>query len=123
MASIRCGKCSQTHASSIAVRACYGGSVIAPCEWLVKRTHSYYDEEYGWCGGEDGPSIEDCGAEAIYDDRGFACAAGHSHVNSEIRYAEGWDYAEDAEEASQLTRYGTEPRDLVTGGYFSGIAT
>lgn len=119
MTTITCGKCRQTHASVDAVRACYAGATIAPCTWLVERTYTFVDEETGeWWGGEDGPTIEDCGAEAIYTDRGFECAAGHSHVTAEIRFAEGWDYAEDAMEAAQLSKYGTEPRDLVTGGAF-----
>ena len=119
MAAITCGKCKATHASVAAVKACFAGATIAPCNWLVERTHWYQDPETGdWWGGEDGPSIEDCGAEAIYTDRGFECAAGHSHVTAEIRWAEGWDYAEDAGEAARLTKYGTEPRDLVTGGAF-----
>ena len=119
MASIKCGKCRETHESIHAVRACYAGETIAPCTWLVKRTYSFVDEETGeWWGGEDGPVVEDCGAEAIFTDRGFECSAGHSHVFAEIRNAEGWDYAEDRGEAERLSKYGTEPRDLVTGGAF-----
>lgn len=119
MASITCGKCFKTHASTIAVKACYGGADIGPCTWLVERTFTYEDPETGevW-GFEDGPQIVDCGAETIYTNRGYECAAGHSHVNAEVRFAEGWDYAEDAEEAARLSKYGTQPRDLVTGGAF-----
>lgn len=119
MATIICGSCKTRHSSAAAVKACYAGATIAPCTWLVERTLTFVDPETGeWWGGEDGPSIVDCGAEAIYDDRGFECAAGHSHVTAEIRFAEGWDYAEDAEEAKRMAKYGTEPRDFATGGAF-----
>ena len=119
MATIICANCKATHESVHAVRACHDGATIDRCTWLVERVHSYVDEETGeWWGGEDGPSIEDCGAEAIYTDRGFECAAGHSHVHAEIRWQEGWEYAADRGEAESLSKYGTEPRDLVTGGAF-----
>jgi hypothetical protein len=76
----------------------------------------YVGDEGEWL--EEQTYTADCGAEAIYDDRGFTCNAGHSHVMAEIRNAEGWDYAEDADEASRLAKTGTDPRDLVTGGVF-----
>lgn len=119
MTSIRCGKCKETHQSVHAVQSCYQGSTVAACSWLVERCSAYQDPETGeWLGGEDGPSIVECGAEAIFTDWGFECAAGHSHVRAEVRHAEGWDYAEDHGEAELLSRWGTEPRDLVTGGAF-----
>lgn len=92
------------------VRACYNGATIAPCHWLVERTHWNQDPETGeWWGGEDGPVVEDCGAEAVYDDHGYACSAGHSHVHAEVRYAQGWDYAEDDGEAARLVKAGVIP--------------
>lgn len=119
MAAITCGKCKATHEAVASVRACYDDRLF-PCNWLVERPAPwYYDEETGesW-GGEDGPVIEDCGADAIVTDRGFTCSAGHGHVYAEIRNAEGWEYAEDADEAKRLARAGVEPRDLVTAGAF-----
>lgn len=113
--SIICGKCRETHGSVDAIRACYAGN-LHKCDWLVERTVSWFDEETG--DGEGYDVIEDCGAEAIVTDRGFTCAAGHEHTYAEIRHAEGWDYAEDPDEAARLARAGTEPRDLVTAGPF-----
>ena len=120
MATITCGKCRQTHTSVAVVKACFAGAEIAPCAWLVERVVGGYYVEYD---GQDDwieayTSVEDCGAEAIYTDRGFECAAGHAHVTAEVRWQEGWDYAEDAEEAKRLSRAGTEPRDFATGGAF-----
>jgi len=116
MPNITCGKCKELHHSAAAVRACYAGATIAPCNWLVER---FTPGEYvgdDWL--EEVTREEDCGAEAIYDDRGFTCDAGHSHVRAEIRNAEGWEYAEDADEALLLAKAGVDPRDLVTGGVF-----
>lgn len=110
MSKIKCGNCKATHGSVEAVRLCYGGATIEPCYWLIE----------GWIEDFDGghKAIIECGADAIYDGRGFECVAGHSHVAADVRQAEGWDYAEDRGEAAALVRAGTEPRDLVTGGAF-----
>ena len=70
------------------------------CGWLVD-TGQYT---------EDGEQvIVECDGIATGDDRGWACAKGHSHVYAEYRAAEGWDYASDPGEAAQLTQYGTFP--------------
>lgn len=53
---------------------------VAPCGWLVQD----YDE--------DGLRVDECGAEAYYGDDGFYCVRGHSHVNAEARFRQGWDY-------------------------------
>ncbi len=110
MSKIKCGNCKATHGSVEAVRLCYGGATIEPCYWLIE----------GWIEDFDGghKAIIECGADAIYDGRGFECVAGHSHVAADVRQAEGWDYAEYRGEAAALVRAGTEPRDLVTGGAF-----
>ena len=97
MASILCGKCRNTHRLVESVRNCYQGKTILPCDWLIERQT------------EDGPAIVECGADAIWDDRGFECAAGHSHVTAEHRRAEGWDYAEDEVEAQRMAARGTIP--------------
>lgn len=113
MSSIQCAQCKATHGSVEAIRCCHAGATIAPCHWLVERWFDSGDPDDGGYKAE-----VECGAEAIYTDRGFECAAGHSHVRAEVRQAEGWDYAEDHGEAESLSRWGTEPRDLVTGGAF-----
>jgi hypothetical protein len=97
--SITCAHCRTTHHSVEAVRACFAGATITSCTWLVQRG---YDED----GGE---IILDCGAEAIVTDCGFECDAGHSHATAEVRDAEGWDYAEDRDEALALTKAGVFP--------------
>ena len=89
------------------------------CTWLVPYPAYWvtFDEETGEGDWMDA-GVEDCGAPVTETDRGWTCARGHGHVYAEVRYAEGWDYAEDAGEAELLARAGTEPRDLVTGGPF-----
>jgi hypothetical protein len=114
MPNIICGKCKELHHSAAAVKACYAGNLHV-CDWLVKGFEGWDDGE-GY--GESWEVIVPCGAEAIVDSRGFTCSVGHSHVYAEIRYAEGWEYAEDANEASRLAKAGIEPRDLVSGGAF-----
>lgn len=91
-----------------------------PCGWAVERLVGGY-----WVDDEDGPwfieaerIVEECGATATEDARGWSCEAGHSHVFAEVRHAEGWEYAEDAEEARRLTMAGVAPCDLVTGAPF-----
>lgn len=116
---IRCANHDETttHASVAAVAACHAGAEVGPCGWLVERIHVNYDPEGG--GGEGWTVTEDCGAEAIFDARGYRCAAGHEHVTMEARNAEGWDYAEEYGEARDLAMAGVEPRTMsghvVTG--------
>jgi hypothetical protein len=68
-----------------------------PCSWYVL--------DYN----EDGPYERPCNAAARETEHGFKCEAGHEHVNAQTRYDEGWDYAEDAEEARYLARNGVMP--------------
>lgn len=100
--SITCAHCKQTHHSVEAVRACSQGAQIFACCWTVERMKLH---------PEDGlmPVIEDCGADAIATERGFECAAGHSHVTAEFQAREGWAYAEDRDEALALTKAGVQP--------------
>lgn len=87
------------------------------CSWGVERVlGGFYagDDEDSWVEAYD--AVVPCGAPVTEDARGWACDAGHSHVFGEVRFAEGWDYAEDEGDARNLTRAGVEPRDLVTGG-------
>jgi hypothetical protein len=118
MARIKCGKCTTTHQSVAAVRACHDGAEIGTCIWLVERTHAWFDDETG--DGDSWEAIEDCGAECIYTQTGWSCAVGHSYVDMETRHREGWDYVESREEAENMMRHSNvEPRDLVTGGAFA----
>lgn len=77
-----------------------------PCDWLIE----YRDE--------DGVSTRECGAPCRETDTGWACQRGHEHVTAQVRAEQGWDYAADPSEATLLARYGTEPRDMATGGAF-----
>jgi hypothetical protein len=95
---IRCGHCKGTHATVDVVRVCSTGAEFWPCSWLIVVGRDEDGEEI----------IRECGAESWDDDRGWQCAAGHSHVRDEVRVREGWDYASDAEEAFHLRRNGID---------------
>jgi len=101
----RCGKCKGRHHAVAQVRACCAGTA---CTWMIQDGVN-----------EDGEAvIVDCGYPTTYDARGWRCEAGHEHVRDEVRHGEGWDYASDEGEAELLAKYGTEPRDMATGGAF-----
>lgn len=107
-----CGNCKNKHRDAADGRACYAGKtvpVVGPCTWLVARP--YLDFDY-----IEQTTETECGAEAVYTERGFTCAAGHSHVNAEFRVQEGWDYAHDEEEAYVLAYYGTVPMRMDGAG-------
>lgn len=116
---IRCGHCGKTHDRVDAVRACAAGT-LTTCPWLVDvpRHWVVIDEETGETDYVDATTRE-CGAEAVITERGWCCAVGHEHVNAETRRAEGWDWAEEYDEALALAAAGVEPRTidghLVTG--------
>lgn len=84
------GKCASCDAED-------GHPATWPCAWLV--------EHYT----EDGVSARDCGAPAWETPTGWRCRDGHEHVRAEVRYAQGWEYAEDAEEARHMARNGVRP--------------
>lgn len=96
-----CGNCQGQHHYAATARACYAGRAFT-CDWLVEL----------WLPTDDGPArvIEECGATAVTDERGFHCEAGHDHVDLHVRLAEGWDYASDAGEAALRASYGHESR-------------
>lgn len=94
-----CGKCKGKHNRREEGRACYEGRLF-DCVWYVLAYN------------EDGPCERPCGAPAIATERGFTCAAGHSHVDAEVRAQEGWDYAHDPQEARQLMKAGTFPMTM-----------
>ena len=106
---IQCGHCHQSHASIAAVKACAAGNLF-PCHWAVEFPGRWVvvDDETGESDYIEG-GIRDCGADAIATERGWTCAVGHEHVNTQTRWNEGWDYAEDAGEAMNLVRAGRQP--------------
>jgi hypothetical protein len=97
-----------THPSAELVRACYeakrdvqAGIAVWPCSWLAQEGFT-----------EDGvPVIVECGLPTRFtDDKGsYACIGGHDHVPAEVRFEQGWDYAEDDDEARRLAQAGTRP--------------
>lgn len=101
MASITCGHCHGTHTAAAIVRACHQGARIIVCTWLVETRIE--GELY----------VSECGAEAWYDSDRFECANGHSHVNTEARLREGWDYAEDAYDAAVISLGGRTYRPMT----------
>ena len=75
------------------------------CHWLVRHGLNEDGEEV----------IRDCAADVTITDTGWSCDAGHEHVDMETRHAEGWDYANDPEEAALLRKYGTDAVDMRGG--------
>lgn len=98
--SITCGNCKKTHRSVEAVRRCYAGEAY-PCGWQWEER-----DRWGVVYDENGPVIHECEALAWDTGRALVCEDGHEHVWAEARAAEGWDYAEDADEARRLARVG-----------------
>jgi len=74
------------------------------CHWLVRAGYT-----------EDGEVIRDCAADVTFTDTGWSCQAGHEHVTAEVRHAQGWDYAADAEEAALLRKHGTDAVHISGG--------
>lgn len=118
--------CGEKHDSVSVARLCdkgllVPGGIVSTCNWLVLERgydfdHQPVDREV------------ECGMPSVETDRGFRCLAGHSHVTAEYRSREGWDYAEDAEEAYVLAYYGTDPvrmdgsgpSEMVRPAHFAG---
>lgn len=95
------GGCGERHDTVAEARACDEGRLHS-CGWLVLRKGIDFDYmEYTY--------ETECGATAISTDKGWSCAAGHSHVYAEVRHQQGWDYAHDEEEAYVLAYYGITP--------------
>lgn len=95
------GGCGERHETVAEARACNEGR-LGTCGWLVEK--KYLDFDY-----MEAVVLVECGATTIHTDRGWSCADGHSHVYAEARHQEGWDYAEDKEEAYVLAHFGTTP--------------
>lgn len=101
----------QTFETVWAARKVFEGFELAPvpCSWAVEYIPApienpetgeveFYDDPW--------PLVRDCGAEVVFYERGWACAAGHSHVYAEVRDREGWDYAEDEGDVRTLAAAG-----------------
>jgi hypothetical protein len=106
------------HVAVADARACEAANLHFTCDWLVKRlpvlrepgpdaTSEDWDA-YGDAMAYLEEEIVPCGAFAWADDRGWTCNVGHAHVTAEARYAEGWDYAHDEDEARGLRRNGVD---------------
>lgn len=63
---------------------------VFSCNWMVQEGYTEDGEAY----------IVPCEAPAIGTNRGFECAAGHSHVDMSVRAQEDWDYCDDDEIAA-----------------------
>jgi hypothetical protein len=99
--SITCGNCKGTHHSVEAVRRCYAGTAH-PCGWQYEVR-----DRWGYVTDEDGRRIvRECTALSWDNGRAYACEDGHEHVHAEVRASEGWEYAEDADEARRLAKVG-----------------
>jgi hypothetical protein len=108
--SITCGNCKSTHYSVEGVRRCYAGQA-GPCSW-----QSYARDRWGYLTDEDGARIVlNCDALAWDNGRAFVCEAGHEHVWAQNRADEGWEYAEDADEARTLAKAGVMPVGMDGG--------
>ena len=95
-----------SHRTAGEVRECFRaaqdtalGVEVWPCGWLLEARY------------DDGSAYSyPCEQPARYtDERGsHECMAGHGHVPAQVRFEEGWDYAEDADEAAWLRRNGID---------------
>lgn len=100
------GKDRHSHRTAAEVRECYlaahdkaAGTEVWECGWLLEGRY------------DDGTTYAyPCDAPTRYTDEhgSYECLSGHGHVPAEVRQAEGWDYASDAEEAAYLRRNGVD---------------
>jgi len=98
-----------SHPTVDLVKACYqaardqqGGIEVWPCSWLLEGRY------------DDGSIFHyACGLPTRYDDTrqdgSYHCDGGHDHVPAEVRYAEGWDYTDDPDEALGMMKHGVLP--------------
>jgi hypothetical protein len=114
---IKCGSCRSRHLTKDEIFRCYvaAGKVegVWPCGWQYEGLIATGDPDEPYYRG-----VVECDAPAREraDGSGHDCSDGHEHTYAQARSEQGWDYAEDDLEAAYLAKYGTEPRDLVTGG-------
>jgi hypothetical protein len=104
---ITCGKCKEKHLTVDAVRACHTRDTFA-CHWLIERPAGWHVEAEDFVEA----SIIECGALAWEHERGWTCETGHEHIYAEVRSREGWEYAEDENEARGLAKAGVFPVDM-----------
>jgi hypothetical protein len=117
--SFKCGSCRERHEHIEQVKQCFGldvGLYLGPCTWQTQgRTITTGDPEEPYY--YDAEGVTECGAKmyAREDGTGYDCLNGHDHTTAEARYNQGWDYAEDEDEAKQLVKAGVEPRHIEDG--------
>jgi hypothetical protein len=106
--------CHGSHATATAVFRCYvaAGRIdgLWTCGWQHEGLIATGDPDEPYYQG-----IVECDAPArMYPDgTGYACTDGHSHTFAEARAAQGWEYAEDDDEARRLAGLGVEPRTMT----------
>jgi hypothetical protein len=93
--------CDTDHRSAWGARRCHEGAEMGACDDLVSFVT------------EDGVTAIECGHERAMTDTGWTCAAGHGYVPTDVREAQGWDYADDAYDAAVIIVGG---RDAVPYG-------
>jgi len=112
---IRCGnrkahrsELPEYHRTVEGVKRCHQRAAF-PCDWNVQVDT------------EDGPVVRECydvtGAVAWETARGWKCESGHEHVRTEVRHAEGWDYAADDWDVKSLAAGGLMPVGMDGGSY------
>lgn len=110
MATITCGNRARhngttgAHATVDNVRRCYLDQSAEICNWLIEIPAHWVEEIEDFV---DARQVE-CGMLAweLPEGRGWTCEAGHEHIHAEVRDREGWDYAEDLDEAKRLAAVG-----------------
>jgi hypothetical protein len=96
------------HQDVAQVRSCYQaaqdvarGTEVWPCTWLLEGRYDDGSRFTFECGSPSRLTPE-------HGEGSYACESGHDHVPAEVRLEQGWDYAEDAEEAMRLRRNGVQ---------------
>jgi len=94
--------CTGQHESAIEVKSCFQAKADGawPCSWLMEGR---YDDGSLFTFACDAPT------RCTDDEGSYECDRGHSHVPAEVRNRQGWDYAEDHEEALQMVKAGVRP--------------
>jgi hypothetical protein len=98
--------CPGYHEKTWQVQECFAAKRDGawPCSWLIQLL------------GEDGYYTVPCGRPTRYTDKAtgaYECLGGHDFIPAQTRSEEGWEYAEDDDEAAQLAKAGVEPRTLT----------
>lgn len=111
---VRCGSCRSRHVTADQVLRCYVAKGLIkdtwPCGWQYEGLIATGDPDEPFYRG-----IVECDAPARLraDGTGYGCLVGHEHTYAEARQAQGWDYAEDDDEAKNLAKAGVEPRTMT----------